>query len=91
MGENILVAPVLKNNARSRDVYLPAGSWRDENDPKKAIILGRKWINNYSASLGVLPWFTRVSSDENITSSSISLVSGRSYILALGLILYYLF
>lgn len=88
MGENILVAPVMKENARVRDIYFPSGLWRDENDPNKAIISGRTWVN-YPANLSVLPWFTKVSSSTEDTSGSISHVSGTSHIMmALGLISY---
>lgn len=62
MGENILVAPVISQNAVSRDIYLPVGLWRDENNPDSPFIFGRKWLKNYPANLEVLPWFTKVSS-----------------------------
>lgn len=32
LGSNILVAPVLYENMRSREVYLPEGNWRNLND-----------------------------------------------------------
>ncbi|XP_022166100.1 uncharacterized family 31 glucosidase KIAA1161-like [Myzus persicae] len=60
LGENILVAPVIVQGAKSRDVYLPSGMWRDENHPNSHLIMGRKWLRNYPAKLDVLPWFTRV-------------------------------
>ncbi|KAL5234234.1 hypothetical protein ACI65C_001644 [Semiaphis heraclei] len=60
LGENILVAPVIVQGAKSRDVYLPSGIWRDENHPNSQLIIGRKWLRNYPAKLDVLPWFTRV-------------------------------
>ncbi|XP_060841150.1 myogenesis-regulating glycosidase-like [Rhopalosiphum padi] len=60
LGENILVAPVIVQGAKSRDIYLPSGIWRDENHPNSQLIKGRKWLRNYPAKLEVLPWFTRV-------------------------------
>jgi len=30
VGDDLLVAPVIVQSARSRDIYLPAGLWRDE-------------------------------------------------------------
>ena len=29
LGNNTLVAPILEQNARSRNIYLPAGKWKD--------------------------------------------------------------
>ena len=58
LGDNIIVAPVLKAKARSRDVYLPVGVWRD--GVHNNIITGPTWISDYSAELQELPIFYRV-------------------------------
>lgn len=86
LGENILVAPVIVENATTRNIYLPAGMWRDENNPGRPLLSGRTWLINYSASIEVLPWFTRVSPPE--LSSSVCYMSSASYIFALSLIVY---
>lgn len=87
LGEHILVAPVIVENARSRDVYLPAGLWRDENKPSSPLINGRSWLRNYPANLEVLPWFTKVGEAPQ-SSNSIILMSSTAYILASTLIIY---
>ncbi|KOB70265.1 Glycosyl hydrolase family 31 protein [Operophtera brumata] len=58
LGENILVAPVLEENARSRDIYLPTGTWLEAGDPEKAHA-GPGWIRSHPAPLDVLPYFVR--------------------------------
>lgn len=92
MGENILVAPVIKESAVTRDVYLPAGMWRDENNPDRDLIPGRTWLRSYPAKLNVLPWFTRVSPTtitKTVSSEgSIIRVLNTCCVLALGLIVY---
>jgi len=60
LGENILVAPVVQKGAVTRNIYLPKGYWRDENDPAKTPIKGPITLNDYKADLNVLPYFTRV-------------------------------
>ena len=59
LGDSILVAPILEEGASSRDIYLPNEVWRDENNPEN-IHFGPKWIKDYSADIGTLPFFTRV-------------------------------
>lgn len=91
MGENILVAPVLVEGATSRNIYLPAGMWRDENHPGGPLISGRIWLINYPASLRVLPWFTRVNPSSEIPSeptNSVCKISHANYVLVLVLIAY---
>ncbi|XP_049871916.1 myogenesis-regulating glycosidase-like [Pectinophora gossypiella] len=58
VGENILVAPVLKANATSRDIYLPKGTWFEEGDPERAHT-GPTWLRAYKAPLDVLPYFVK--------------------------------
>ncbi|VVC33348.1 Glycoside hydrolase family 31,Glycoside hydrolase superfamily [Cinara cedri] len=65
LGEDILVAPVITENAVSRDIYLPTGLWRDENNPGSPLLSGRSWLKNYPANLEVLPWFTKVTAEKH--------------------------
>jgi len=56
-GKELLVAPVVKKGALSRNVYLPEGDWIDFNDGK-TIYHGGQTIN-YSAPLNVTPIFVK--------------------------------
>lgn len=58
LGDDLLVAPVIQQGARSRDIYLPEGRWRDElrGDTKS----GGVWLKNYTAKLHELPYFTKL-------------------------------
>ncbi|RUS76714.1 hypothetical protein EGW08_015517 [Elysia chlorotica] len=58
LGNNLLVAPVLEQGQRKRDIYLPQGLWKDEL--RGATLTGKKWLRNYRAELSELPHFTRV-------------------------------
>ncbi|XP_004925059.1 myogenesis-regulating glycosidase [Bombyx mori] len=58
LGEGILVAPVLERGARSRDVYLPPGTWLAQGDPGR-VFPGGDWIRKYPAPLDTLPYFIR--------------------------------
>lgn len=69
MGEDILIAPVLEKGARSRDIYLPKGYWKDEVNENAEIIKGPTWLYNYPADLGTLPFFTKVNAPESHTES----------------------
>ena len=60
LGDQVLVAPVLTEAQRSRDVYLPAGLWADGNNPSSDEILGPTWIYQYEAGLFKLPYFIRL-------------------------------
>lgn len=57
LGDDIIAAPVIRENARSRDIYLPVGTWVDGNSG--AELTGPKWIRNYSVPLSMLPYFVR--------------------------------
>ncbi|PZC75029.1 hypothetical protein B5X24_HaOG206800 [Helicoverpa armigera] len=61
LGESILVAPIVTQNARSRDIYLPKGTWYDQGNKSK-VIEGPTTLTNYSAPLDVLPFFVRAGS-----------------------------
>lgn len=58
LGNNTLVAPILEQNARSRNIYLPAGKWKDSKNGR--IIQGPKYLRKYSVQLDELPIFTRI-------------------------------
>lgn len=54
---DVLVAPVIKEGATARDIYLPRGRWIDANSMK--VIEGPKWLMNYASPLNILPFFVR--------------------------------
>lgn len=60
IGEELLVAPVMKEGARQRDLYLPPGTWASYWDDSEQHI-GGQWLRDYPAPLDVLPLFVRVS------------------------------
>lgn len=58
-GRDVLVAPVLTEGARSRNVYLPGGSrWIDMNNTA-SVYAGGSTAAAYPAPLGTLPVFVR--------------------------------
>ena len=56
-GEEILVAPVVKKSARTKNLYLPEGLWIDFND-KKTEYTGEQWLT-VDAPLNFIPMFVR--------------------------------
>ena len=52
---------MLEEGATSRDIYLPAGSWKDEADPNHPEFVGPTLLEDYQADLFTLPYFTRIS------------------------------
>jgi alpha-glucosidase (family GH31 glycosyl hydrolase) len=58
VGDKLLVAPVVGPGVRARDVYLPAGQWRDFWSEK--VVEGGRTIPNYPAPLESIPVFERL-------------------------------
>jgi len=59
LGDQVLVAPIVKPGARDRDIYLPPGQWRDELH-NGTLLEGGRWYKDYNVALDELPRFTRV-------------------------------
>ena len=57
LGDDVLVAPVLQPAARTRDIYLPKGTWRDYWNNE--IFEGGRVISAYPAPLEKLPIFLK--------------------------------
>ena len=57
LGDSILVAPVTRPNARTRDIYLPEGNWRILQT--KQLMTGGRLLRDYPAPLDTLPIFIR--------------------------------
>lgn len=57
VGTDILVAPIVHEGQRQRDIYLPTGFWHDEL--RQTNIRGGKWLRNYPVELNEIAWFTR--------------------------------
>ncbi|XP_013788779.1 uncharacterized family 31 glucosidase KIAA1161-like [Limulus polyphemus] len=57
VGNDLLVAPVLEENAQHRDIYLPKGLWREMNNNE--IYNGPRWLRRHRANLERLPHFLR--------------------------------
>ncbi|MCB2179552.1 glycoside hydrolase family 31 protein [bacterium] len=62
VGDRLMVAPVLEKGKRSRDIYLPPGTWRDHWTG--AHFPGSQVLKDYAAPLDVLPLFYRMGKDE---------------------------
>jgi hypothetical protein len=60
LGEDVLVAPVVEAGARSRDLYLPPGDWRDASTGET--FRGPVKLANFPAPLSRLPVFERLGS-----------------------------
>lgn len=56
LGDKILVAPVVDEGVTSRNIYLPRGTWIDQNGETH---MGPKWLQNYPAPLSVVPFFVK--------------------------------
>ena len=56
-GEELLIAPVVKKGARTKNLYLPEGNWISFND-KKTEYTGEQWMT-VDAPLDFIPMFVR--------------------------------
>ena len=56
-GRELLVAPVVKKGARTKNVYLPEGTWIDYNN-KKTVYTGEQWTT-VDAPLSFVPVFVK--------------------------------
>lgn len=59
VGNDLLVAPVVEHGATARDIYLPAGRWRDQL--RNEDLDGGQWYNGYRVELHELAYFTKIS------------------------------
>lgn len=62
LGDDVLVAPVLGQGWKSRNIYLPFALWQDQIT--KLMIQGPKWLLNYKVSLDQIPYFIRVNASD---------------------------
>lgn len=58
IGEELIVAPVLQSGVRQREVYLPAGVWKDGIDG--SLRKGSRWIHNYRVSEEQIAYFQKM-------------------------------
>jgi len=56
-GPALLVAPVTKQGAATKKIYLPEGEWIDYNNPK-TVFTGKQWIE-YPVELNSIPMFVK--------------------------------
>lgn len=61
VGEELIVAPILHSGSRQREVYLPAGVWKDGID--KSLRKGSRWIHNYRVSEDKVAYFVKMPDD----------------------------
>ncbi|XP_012268655.2 myogenesis-regulating glycosidase isoform X2 [Athalia rosae] len=58
VGEELIVAPILYSGSRQREVYLPAGVWREGIDG--SLRKGSRWIHNYRVSEDKVAYFVKM-------------------------------
>ena len=57
LGDEVLVAPVVEQGQREKEVFLPQGKWEEQNT--HAVYTGGTSVR-VPAPLSVLPWFRKV-------------------------------
>lgn len=61
LGDLVVVAPVLQQGAVTRDVYLPAGEWKEYRTGR--MVAGGQWLRSWPAPLDTLPIFVKAGAD----------------------------
>lgn len=61
VGDDIVVAPILRKGHTAREVYLPAGLWHDGIDG--SLRKGSRWMHEYKVPLDKVAYFTRKPDD----------------------------
>ncbi|KAL1509393.1 hypothetical protein ABEB36_004142 [Hypothenemus hampei] len=61
IGEDIIVAPILYSEAVEREVYLPAGVWKDGIDG--SLRKGNRWIHDYRVEEDQVAFFEKMPND----------------------------
>lgn len=58
IGDELLVAPILYQGITEREIYLPAGVWKDglNGDMRK----GSRWVHDYRAEVDQVPFFIKM-------------------------------
>lgn len=56
-GKELLIAPVVKKNAKTKNLYLPEGNWLNYND-KRTLYSGEQWLT-VDAPLSCIPMFVK--------------------------------
>ena len=58
VGDSLLVAPIVNDGSRKRDIYLPSGSWTDEL--RANVVEGPVWLHNYKIDLEEIATFRKL-------------------------------
>lgn len=61
IGDDLLVAPILYAGVKQRDVYLPAGVWKDGIDG--SLRKGSRWIHDYRVDQDQIAYFIKMPDD----------------------------
>lgn len=84
LGEDIIVAPILVENATSRDIYLPEGEWLEKGEKSK-VHIGPAWIRGHSVPIDDLAFFVRKTEPDAASHSQVSAIL-LGAVLILGLL-----
>ncbi|XP_063627354.1 myogenesis-regulating glycosidase-like [Cydia splendana] len=84
LGEDIIVAPILVENATSRDIYLPEGEWLEKGD-ESIVHTGPLWIRGHSVPIDDLAFFVRKTEPDAASHSQVSAIL-LALVLIIGLL-----
>lgn len=66
VGDYFLVAPVVQEGQRSRDIYIPSGQWIDMLRGNETIYTGPTVLTNYSVNIDELAYFKNAALNDTI-------------------------